>query len=267
MNPKTKSKGLTRYQKGLDRALRRVERNLLKSLTRELVKDFDDLGDVAAQAFMHKHSFLEVTHMKSIGLKSDEDDAARIVASIDFEGWTKKRLQKTLERSASRTYTQVRSTVDDILRIEVDPAGTLEHRITDDLGTRKGLVDIKDGTKKAIVRAIEQGRTEAMSTEEIANLIKREVPKGRFVNAGKKYRAEMIARTETRFGVNKSSMELYRNAPEISDVVAIDGEDDPECSERNGTQYTFAEAEAEDAKTHPNCTLRWVPVVTGEQRK
>ena len=75
----------------------------------------------------------------------------------------------------------------------------------------------------------------------------------------KEYRAERIARTESMRILNQAQMESYRESG-ITQVIAVDGDEDEECAARNGNTYTLAEAEAENLREHPNGTLSWDPV-------
>ena len=60
------------------------------------------------------------------------------------------------------------------------------------------------------------------------------------------------------FAYNAAALDSYQELG-VKEVEAIDGDDDPECAERNGKRYTLAEAAA--IEDHPNGTLDWVPVL------
>ena len=72
------------------------------------------------------------------------------------------------------------------------------------------------------------------------------------------WRAERIARTETMTAYNDAALASYAELG-ITEVEAIDGDEDLECRERNGQTFTLEEAAAVDE--HPNGTLDWVPIV------
>ena len=79
---------------------------------------------------------------------------------------------------------------------------------------------------------------------------------------GAKYRARLIARTETAFAQNESALATYEASQAIQQVEAVDdqmGHGDQPCSVRNGAMYSVAEAQG--ITDHPNGTLRWLPVI------
>ncbi len=71
-------------------------------------------------------------------------------------------------------------------------------------------------------------------------------------------RAETIARTETMLSYNRATVTGYGEFG-VTHLLAYDGDDDPECAERNGEEFTVDEALAID--DHPNGTLVWSPIV------
>jgi SPP1 gp7 family putative phage head morphogenesis protein len=111
------------------------------------------------------------------------------------------------------------------------------------------------------MKVIDVGRKLGVNPNQTAKLIEQFVPAGRFTEAGAGYRARMIARTETLHAARISSLEVYRTAPQVKEVIAFDGESDEECAARNGSTFTFDEAEAEANGTHPNCVLAFGPVI------
>lgn len=71
-------------------------------------------------------------------------------------------------------------------------------------------------------------------------------------------RAEMIARTESTAAMNDATLGTYGEYG-VTQVQAIDGDDDDECRERDGQTYSVEDAN--DIEDHPNGTLDWAPVV------
>ncbi len=134
-------------------------------------------------------------------------------------------------------------------------------------GRRLGLIDFDVQTKDAMFRVLEFAKNWESGVPDartVAGWIRSEVPAGRFVNAGSKYRALMIARTETLHATRKASIETYRQSPVIDRLLAIDGDGDEECTARNGQEYSFddAEYEMDSDVTHPNCVLMFAPAYT-----
>ena len=79
-----------------------------------------------------------------------------------------------------------------------------------------------------------------------------------------RYRAEMIARTETAQAVSEGTLEGYREAG--VEHVRWEAAGDPceICASYDGYEYTRLEAGGLIPQ-HPNCRCTWIPVVTGPQ--
>lgn len=76
-------------------------------------------------------------------------------------------------------------------------------------------------------------------------------------------RAETIARTEAMGLANQASLSSYKELGSEM-VIAVDGDDDPECAARNGQTFTLEEAQQETYREHPNGTLTWRPVTLAD---
>ena len=98
------------------------------------------------------------------------------------------------------------------------------------------------------------------------------IPVGRFtglaeregVDAAKKYRSMMIARTETHNAQRVSTVSGYEQSGVVDTVRAIDakyGDTDEVCEERNGQEYTLEQARAETDLEHPNGALDFEPII------
>jgi len=105
----------------------------------------------------------------------------------------------------------------------------------------------REGLRKLIAQAVKDGLSPAEAGELVASW-----------SGFDEYRAERIARTELMFAYNAAAIDSY-GAMGVERVEAIDGDDDPECAERNGQTFTLEEAAA--IEDHPNGTLDWVPVL------
>lgn len=110
---------------------------------------------------------------------------------------------------------------------------------------------INDWTRAQLKKLIGQAVEAGMSPREAGDLIEN-------WSGWDEYRAERIARTELMFAYNAAALDSY-DALGVKEVDAIDGDDDPECAERNGQRFTLAEAAS--IQDHPNGTLDWVPVL------
>lgn len=71
-------------------------------------------------------------------------------------------------------------------------------------------------------------------------------------------RAETIARTESMLSYNRATVTSYGEFG-ITTLLAYDGDQDDECAERDGQEFSIDEAL--DIEDHPNGTLAWSPVV------
>jgi SPP1 gp7 family putative phage head morphogenesis protein len=104
----------------------------------------------------------------------------------------------------------------------------------------------REGLRKLLADAIARG----LSPAEAGDLVES-------WSGFDEYRAERIARTELMFAYNGAALESYGTLG-VGQVQAIDGDDDPECAERNGQVYSVADASL--IEDHPNGTLDWVPI-------
>ena len=157
------------------------------------------------------------------------------------------------------------NSINTTMQLGVNMPAPVEQRILRTGGKRMGLVDIAEDTKRAIFRALEEGRSLGEGPPALTRRIRDQVPAGRFGNAGPQYRARMIARTETKFAQNASSLEIYKASDVVTGMLAFDnqtGFDDDECTLRDGKVFTFDEAESEMSLEHPNGTLSFAPSTT-----
>ena len=100
--------------------------------------------------------------------------------------------------------------------------------------------------RKLIAQAIEQG----MSPLEAGDLVEA-------WSGWDEYRAERIARTELMFAYNAAALDTYAQYA-VTQVEALDGDEDEECAARNGQVYDLPDAAA--IMDHPNGTLDWAPI-------
>ena len=159
------------------------------------------------------------------------------------------------------------NSINTTMQLGVNMPAPVEQRILRTGGKRMGLVDIAEDTKRAIFRALEEGRSLGEGPPALTRRIRDQVPAGRFGNAGPQYRARMIARTETKFAQNASSLEIYKASDVVTGMLAFDnqtGFDDDECTLRDGKVFTFDEAESEMSAEHPNGTLSFSPVTAAD---
>lgn len=253
------------YQKAIVKAFARDAAALQKALKEELYSDFHALGIKAAEAFSKvvKPDDLETKGRDLVELKlSDEYNAHQVVLELKMDDWIEYVLEKRLGKNTARALKQTLDTVQTALNLEIEVPATAEKALIKAGGTRSGLIDVKKQTKDSIMRAIAQGRKDKLDPKAIADLIKDEVPKGRYTKAGSSYRAELISRTEVKFAQNSASLTVYQASEHIKECIAFDGSSDEICAARDGTNFSFGEAESEAASEHPNGNLSFAPIVS-----
>lgn len=141
---------------------------------------------------------------------------------------------------------------------------------TEDLATGRGRIG--DASPKAVQHALKEGSKRVTQIDEwtraqLRKRVKDAIEQGlspaeagayiRQWSGFDEYRAERIARTEMMFSFNASAAVTYGEYG-VQQVVADDGDEDPECAERHGQVFTVDEALG--IEDHPNGTLDWLPV-------
>jgi len=157
--------------------------------------------------------------------------------------------------------------------------------------TRKGLADIEEQTRQAIMAALADGRADGDGADDLARRIRgyvegREMYPGVYQEAfdrakkrgwgdqaaeragdraARQYRSETIARTETKIAQNRSSILAYRTNPVVTALRVFDGDDcgwtsHDDDEKADGKIVTFDEADAYPL-AHPRCVRSFAPVV------
>lgn len=246
----------TRMQTELMKAFLREEGELTGVFASELVDDFVDLGTECAKAYLGA-GFSAADPM-------DEAIVQRIMDMARVNGFNAAKLKPAMEAHYARVMEKTVSTVNEITQLGVNLPDERARALVREGGTRSGLVDVTRSTRGALFRALAEGRELGESPNAVARRIREHVPAGRFVNAGPQYRAQLIARTETKWAQNISSMEAYKESGVVRGLLAFDaqgGGGDADCISRDGVTFTFGEADAELASEHPNGTLSFAPVI------
>lgn len=128
-------------------------------------------------------------------------------------------------------------------------------------GRRAGLIDLQGQSRSALFDALAQGRAAGEGAQALANRIVHQVEGGPWMSA--ETRARVIARTETKYAQNISTIERGRAAG-VTSFIVFDGRLGPGRSllthiARNGSVVTDAEALVMAAAEHPNGTLSFAP--------
>lgn len=259
--PKLLLKGQTRAQQRLMTAFERDRAAFGAAFSEELESDFEQLGKRAADLYTEMKASTNGHGRKAT---DDEELTARIVTGLGLDDFADGTLKQRFEVHYQRVATQTAETINGVMDLGINLPDTAARRIIAEGGTRAGLVDLSKSTHDAIFRALAAGREAGDGPIEIARRIRSEVPAGRFVNAGPKYRAELISRTETIHAQRMSALEAYRAADSVKDVTIFDGGlegSDEDCEARNGDVVSFDEAEQMAGDEHPNGTLAFAPNV------
>lgn len=119
------------------------------------------------------------------------------------------------------------------------------------LRTGERISGINDTTRDSLADLIAEGFEQGLGPDEVAQSIE---DAGIFAES----RAELVARTETMLAYNDAALRSYQSL-DVTEVMALDGDKDAECADRNGKTFSIDDAYA--ISDHPNGTLDWAPVV------
>lgn len=252
-NPEKKGSG---WKRRLIEEFNKSQIRLTNIFSRELRKTFDALGDRVAEAWENLVSRRGIESLSFSGVeKKDQIDdfyIELIMGELDTD---------VLDYSPHylRTAIETFETIKTIIGLGVNLTDEAETRIMAAGGTRKGLVDIEQQTKDAIYRALKESRDAGEGAYQAALRIRDMVAAGPWSSSS--IRSKVIARTETKYCQNQSSLEAYKSGG-ITQVEIVDGQlptSDDECINRNGRIIPIDEASS--LEEHPNGTLSWTPVI------
>lgn len=245
--------------------LQRQERGLQVSLEKVLVPMFEGWGDaardVAGTVLRNAGEKMRPGMINPIyaETKADEDIIARIMELLDSDAW-----RAELEQAYGAHYLTVATAVQDAA--EQAELGTslpdpVMRAIIAAGGRRVGLVDIDGQTRQAIFEALAEGRAEGEGVEALSNRIANMVEGGIWTTP--EVRARIIARTETKFAQNLSTIEMAKAAG-TNQLMIFDGRLGPGRSldshiARSGLVIDAEAALVMAAEEHPNGTLSFAP--------
>jgi len=263
-------------------ALEEDELELSSIFANSLQKEFNKQGADLADAYLtHLGNEAEVNGDKSIDYKDTflSQDVGTLVNTILPLGIGGDRaMNERLEllyinhykRVAQKTFRHVAQRIG--VSVVFNEQDSIGQAVLSQGGTRKGLVDFSAQAKKTLFNVISKGREDGDNPKKIARQIKTMIPVGRFtgladregVDAAKKYRSMMIARTETHNAQRTSTVSGYEQSGVVDTVRAIDakyGDTDDVCMDRDGQEFTLEQARAETNLEHPNGTLDFEPII------
>lgn len=260
--PKTRSKARAsaerrRAAQGYVMALQRQEKGLSKAMEGRLRSFFQDLGDTARKAAEPLLEEFKAAEPKEN--KSDDILVARILERLGIAAH-RTAFQKLYEAHYIGVARKV-SEAGELAGIGGSLPDPVARSIAGAGGRRAGLVDLSAQTKKALFDAIAEGRAEGEGAGALADRIAAHVEGGPWTT--KEIRSRTIARTETKYAQNVSTIERAKAAG-VERFIVFDGRLGPgrslqEHMDRDGSIVTAAEADQMAADEHPNGTLSFAP--------
>ena len=237
-------------------ALQKQEGPLQRVFERRLKAFFKDLGKAARDAAT---PLLEAADLTPKAEKSDDLLVAQILDRLGIDAH-----RTTFQRVYETQYVETAKKVSDAANL-AGISGSLPDPVARAVagagGRRSGLVDLSAQTRKALFDAIAEGRAEGEGVPQVASRIVDYVEGGHWQTP--EMRARIIARTETKFAQNISTIERGRAAG-VDQFIIFDGRlgpdrSDPDHIARNGFIVSAAEASQLAADEHPNGTLSFAP--------
>lgn len=250
------------------RLMVRLERGyvpLMERMAEALAPAFEELGQMAADAYEalkgRRDSQSKVT-------LEDEQVAHLILASLRLTEFRDKRLGPIWAQHYRLAADLALDSLSEFgVTLAVGARDRIAEMVVADGGTRLGLVDLAEDTRRALFQTLTEAREANLGAPATARRIREMVPGGRFVHAGPRYRAQMIARTEIRHAAQRGVLHTC-DAAGFQRYLVFDarlGPTDPECESVAGTEVDRAEAERLLDEEHPNGT-RGIAPVAGSQR-
>ena len=230
---------------------------------KELEDEFGRLGDMAVDAFWI------VLGVRALGgrLKQTDDEireeVEEMLAQMRVGQWKQTAMAPLFERHYARVLAATAESVSTVLSVGVDIPDLVGRSVVQQGGTRLGLIDFSQQARDSLFEALHEGRSLGEGPAQLATRIRRQVEAGPSGSA--EYRARLIARTETKYAQNVSTLESYRAAKNVTHVLVVDaqgaGRTDEPCEAIDGQVLTISQAEQLPQLAHPNCTRSWTPVV------
>jgi hypothetical protein len=241
-------------------ALSRRHAILSAQLEQEINAALSVLGEQAGSAYRG------IAH-KSSGGGMLNRLVGRVMRSLNLPQWIDQHLKPLLANHAGRVTADTQRTLQAEIGLEFQVADQDAQRIASTAGNGLGMRDIEPQVRAQILDAIQSGLAAGENPLKTANRIRAQVPAGRFVHAGARYRSRLIARDQTASMQRQAAVAAYQSNPHITGVELVDGvygppRSDQDCMDRDGE--TLPIDQASDAQPlHPLCTLGINPIVGG----
>ena len=259
---------LNENQRSLLLAFALDQQEIEADFTTALESAFEDLGQRAVNAFWEVEGGQSVSAMGNGGQTKQtkqeiNQEVARILKAMRISQWVSEVSAPIFDAYYLRVLLTTVETVNSSLGLAVNIPDPVARQVVQQGGIRLGLIDVSAQSKDALFQAIFEGRSLGEGPAQLARRIQGLVPAGPYKDPT--YRARLIARTETKYAQNVSSLESYRASSTITHILVVDaqgaGGQDAVCEAADGQQFTIAEADQLDVIVHPNCTRSFTPVV------
>lgn len=244
--------------------LQRQARGLEKAFEARLTAFFGRLGEAAGKAAAEVLALdVPKAGKGTKGTKGDESLVELILGKLGLKAW-----MAELTQSYGAHYLEVATQAAEIEGGAAEGAGLgtglpdpVARAIVAAGGKRVGLIDLDGQTRQAIFEALAEGRAEGEGVQALADRIELFVDGGPW--SGADVRARIIARTETKYAQNLSTIERARAAG-VGKLMIFDGRLGPGRSleshmARNGEIVSIDEALVMAGLEHPNGTLSFAP--------
>lgn len=243
-------------------ALQRQEEGLAKAMDRRLTTFFSGLGKAAAKASLPLLKRADLSPPKGRPEGEEKADDALVDAILEKLGIEAHRATfRGLYEGHFLDVAKVVSEAAELAGISGSLPDPVARAVTAAGGKRSGLVDLGKQSRSALFDAIAEGRAEGEGAEALAARIAGHIEAGPWGTV--ETRARTIARTETKYAQNVSTIERAR-AANVEKFIVFDGRLGPGRSlvdhiARDGSIVTAAEAAQMAADEHPNGTLSFAP--------
>jgi len=249
----TKNEG---WQQRLVTQFMKDEGYLAEAFEKELRPRFDAYGKRAAELFLESQKGAETE------TKIDLADKV-LIAAVELKLKQETEVEVLLGYGAHylKTAAQTVTTINAVIGLGVDLTAPMEVTVLERSGKRMGLIDLSAQTKEAMFNAIAEARELGEGPPAVAARIENQVAAGPWRDS--RTRAHVIARTETKYAQNVSTLQAYKQSDTIGGVQIADGQLENSCEyciSIDGSIVSFADAEILAAEEHPNGTRSFTPV-------
>lgn len=231
---------------------------LAKAFETPLRSVFNGLGPAAIDAALPLLE-ADVSLPKERGEKSDDLLVAMILDKLGIDAWSGR-----MRAGYEAQYLEVAKSIQEASEhagLGASMPDQVARAIVAAGGRRAGLIDLSGQSRSALYEALAEGRAAGEGAQALANRIGGHVEGGPWASA--EVRARVIARTETKYAQNISTIERGRAAG-VGSFIIFDGRLGPGRSllthmARNGQIVSADAALAMAAAEHPNGTLSFAP--------